>query len=60
MDLSRRMVLYDDTAAALRMVRAELATVEAEAEVADLRQVLGGRPATPPGNPARTERVRVA
>lgn len=36
MDLSRRMVLLDDTAAALRMVRAELATVEAEARVRDL------------------------
>lgn len=28
MDLSRRMVLLDDTAAALRMIRAELATLD--------------------------------
>ncbi len=33
MDLSRRMFLLDDTAAALRMIRRELATVEAEAVV---------------------------
>ncbi len=60
MDLTRRMVLLDDTAAALRMVRAELATVEAEAEVADLRQVLTGQPTMTRGNPAHGERVRVA
>jgi hypothetical protein len=36
MDLTRRLVLLDDTAAALRMVRAELATVEIEERVQDL------------------------
>ena len=64
MDLSRRMVLLDDTAAALRMVRAELATVEAEVEVAELRQVITGRPDSradaPSGFPVHRERVRVA
>jgi len=44
-DLSRRMVLLDDTAAALRMIRRELATIEAEAAVrelvADTREPLG-------------------
>jgi hypothetical protein len=57
MDLSRRMVLLDDTAAALRMIRAELATIEAEAQV---RELVGAHREPPRLLPLLEEQARVA
>ena len=38
MELSRRMVLLDDTAAALRMIRAELATMDTDHVAVSIRE----------------------
>lgn len=60
MDLSRRLGLLDDTAAALRMVRAELARVEAEAEHAEMRHARAGVSAAQWGRTLMPEPARLA